>query len=214
MTTEPRGRHYEDDPAPGSSDGGPADAEGRAPHTGELEMLSTDELRAKVVEAREDAQRNRQHFLHSAADLENYKKHAARERQDAVDRARRQILSVALGVIDVLDRALAFGAAREDTSKALLDGLRMAQRQALDQLASIGVRPIDAVGKPFDPRLHEAVGVVPPQSPDQRGGTIVNEVQRGYLLNDDALRPAKVTVAAERGSGERMEESNVGPGPA
>jgi molecular chaperone GrpE len=173
-----------------------------------------DELKAKVVEAQEHAQRNWQHFLHSAADLENYKKHAARERQDAVERARRQTLSVALGVIDNLDRALAFGDNRDDADKALLDGLRMAQRQALDQLAAVGVRPIDAVGKPFDPRLHEAVGVVPPQSPGQRPGTIVNEVQRGYLLNDDVLRPAKVTVTADRGSGERMEGSNVRPGPA
>ena len=214
MTTEHRGGHPGADPSPESSGEGPADSERKGPQTGDLDMLSIDELRAKVVEAREDAQRNWQHFLHSAADLENYKKHAIRERQDAVERTRRQTISVALGVVDNLDRAVTFGGTRDDTGKALLDGLRMAQRQALDQLASIGVRPIDAVGKPFDPRLHEAVGVVPPQSAAQRAGTIVNEVQRGYMLNDDVLRPAKVTVAAERGSGERMEGSNVGPGSA
>jgi len=214
MTTGHRGGHPGPGPAPESSGEGPADAEGQGPQTQGLEMLSMDELKAKVVEAREDAQRNWQHFLHSAADLENYKKHALRERQDAVERTRRQTLSVALGVVDNLDRAVSFGGAHEDTSKALLDGLRMAQRQALDQLASIGVRPIDAVGKPFDPRLHEAVGVVPPQSASQGAGTIVNEVQRGYMLNDDVLRPAKVMVAEERGSGERMEGSNVGPGSA
>ena len=206
MTKEHRGGHPEADPAPDSSGGEPSDnTEGRAPQTGDLEILSMDELRARVVEAREDAQRNWQHFLRSAADLENYKKHAIRERQDAVERTRRQTLGVALGVLDVLDRALAFGGARDDTDEALLDGLRMAQRQALDQLASIGVRPIDAVGKPFDPRLHEAVGVVPPQGPDQAGGTIASEVLRGYLLNDDVLRPAKVTVVEERTTGTPME---------
>lgn len=214
MATEHTGRRRDADPAPESSGSEPGDSGGQTAQAGDLNMLSADELKAKVVEAQENAHRNWQHFLHSAADLENYKKHAARERQDAVERARRQTLSVALGVIDNLDRALAFGDARDDADKALLDGLRMAQRQALDQLAAIGVRPIDAVGKPFDPRLHEAVGVVPPQSPDQRPGTIVNEVQRGYLLNDDVLRPAKVTVTADRGSGERMEGSNVRPGSA
>jgi len=214
MTTEHTGGRREADPASGSTGGEPAGAEEQAAQAGDLDMLSTEELKAKVVEAQETAHRNWQHFLHSAADLENYKKHALRERQDAVERARRQTLGVALGVIDNLDRALAFGDAQENADTALLDGLRMAQRQALDQLAAMGVRPIEAVGKAFDPRLHEAVGVVPPRSPGQRAGTIVSEVQRGYLLNDDVLRPAKVTVTADRGGGERAEGSNAGPGRA
>jgi molecular chaperone GrpE len=161
----------------------------------DLAGLSADALRAKVREAREEAQRNWQHFLHSAADLENYKKQAARERQDAVERTRRQMLSLVLGVVDNLERALSFDEAGTGT---LLEGLRMAHREVLTQLAAVGVRPIDAVGKPFDPRLHEAVSVVAPSSAGQKAGTVVAEPLRGYLLNEDVLRPSKVAVVGER----------------
>ncbi len=175
-------------PELGGVDDEPAKAEPE-----DLTPLSPDELREKVREARENAQRNWQHFLHSAADLENYKKQAARDRQAAVERTRRQMLGLVLSVLDNLERAMAFGDAPDGPAKALLDGLRMAHRQMLSQLETIGVRPIESVGKPFDPRLHEAVSVVP--AVGAQNGTIVAEVLRGYLLNDDVLRPAKVSVA-------------------
>jgi len=175
------------------------------PQQDDLADLSVETMRAKVEEAREHAQRHWQQFLHSAADLENYKKQAVRDRQDAVERTRRQMLSLVLSVLDNLDRALAFGARQDSANKALVDGLRMTQRQVLEQLAAMGVRPIESTGKPFDPRLHEAVAVVPPQDPDQAGGTVASEVLRGYLLNDDVLRPAKVTVVEERTTGTPME---------
>lgn len=201
MTGEHRSEHPEGEGLPGNAAGeaqaaeAPA-AEAPALQRDDLAGLSSDQLKEKVQEARADAQRNWQHFLHSAADLENYKKQAARERQDAVERTRRQMLGLVLGVLDNLERALAFGDGQDGPGKALVDGLRIAHRQILDQLAALGVRPIDAAGKAFDPRLHEAVSVVPPQA-GQAGGTVVGEVRRGYLLNDEVLRPARVTVAAE-----------------
>src|SRR5579885_3367011 len=127
--------------------------EASAAEADDLSGLPVEELRRRVREAQEDAARNWQHFLHSAADLENYKKQAARERQDAVERTRRQMLGLVLGVVDNLERALAFGEAPEGAARALVDGLRMAHRQILDQLAAVGVLPVEAVGKPFDPRL-------------------------------------------------------------
>jgi len=186
----------------GMSDGATEEERARAEHAGapaqdamdDIAGLSSEELRHKVREAREESQRNWRHFLHSAADLENYKKQAARERQDAVERTRRQMISLVLGVLDNLERALAFGNGQDGAGKALVDGLRMTQRQILNQLEAIGVRPIEAVGQSFDPRLHEAVNVVPPRKAGEEGGKIVGEVLKGYLLNDDVLRPAKVTV--------------------
>ncbi|HXX40106.1 MAG TPA: nucleotide exchange factor GrpE [bacterium] len=171
----------------------------------DLDALSADELREKLREARAESQRYWQQFLHSAADLENYKRLAVRERQDAIERTRRQVLGLALGVLDNLDRALASATRQDGGTKALVEGLRMAQRQMLDQLAVVGVRPIDALGKPFDPRLHEAVATVPPQGPQQAAGTIVGEVLRGYRLDDDVLRPAKVMVVSEREGNGRAE---------
>jgi len=186
----------------GGADGFPPSAEPSASETEDLEGLTAEELREKLRKTRADAQRNWQHFLHSAADLENYKKQAARERQDAVERTRRQMLMLVLGVVDNLERAMAYGNGHgAGAAGALIEGLRIAHRQILDQLRAIGVRSIDVAGKRFDPRLHEAVGVVPPKHPEQDGGMIADEVLRGYLLNDDVLRPARVTVVAERSGG-------------
>ena len=175
---------------------GAAPAEGAASEVrDELMALTPEDLRDRLRQARQDVQRNWEHFLHSAADLENYKKQAARDRLEAVERTRRQMLALVLSVLDNLERAMAFGDAQEGAAKGLMEGLRMTHRQILGQLEAIGVRPIDAVGKPFDPRLHEAVSVVPAADAGAPNGTIVGEVLRGYLLNDDVLRPAKVAVA-------------------
>jgi molecular chaperone GrpE len=104
------------------------------------------------------------------------------------------MFSLVLSVLDNLERAMAFGDAQDGPSKGLVDGLRMTHRQILAQLEAIGVRPIESVGRAFDPRLHEAVSVVQPQHVGAESGTIVGEVLKGYLLNDDVLRPAKVAV--------------------
>ncbi len=160
--------------------------------------LSPEELREKLRQARQDAQQNWEHFLHSAADLENYKKQAARDRQEAVERTRRQMLGLVLSVLDNLERAIAFGEPQGGQAKGLVDGLRMTHRQILGQLEAIGVRPMEAVGKAFDPRLHEAVSVVSPADAGVENGTVVGEVLRGYLLNDDVLRPARVAVAGAK----------------
>jgi molecular chaperone GrpE len=174
----------------------------------ELEGLSVEDLRARVRQASDEARRNWQQFLHSAADLENYKKQAARDRQEAVERTRRQMLSLVLGVLDNLERAMAFGGAADGHAKPLLEGIRMAHRQILDQIKTLGVRPIEAAGASFDPRLHEAVAVVPAEQAHQPAGTVAGEVLRGYLLNDDVLRPAKVAVVGE--STEREQRSGGG----
>lgn len=195
MSREHGGDRSDAEKAAGGAAGeGPQPAEADPLQVNDLEGVSIDDLKERLKQARADAQRNWQHFLHSAADLENYKKQAARDRQDAVERTRRQMLGLVLSVLDNLERALAFGGGQEGPGKALVDGLRMTHRQILSQLEALGVRPIEAVGKAFDPRLHEAVGVVPSQAAERESGTVADEVLKGYLLNDDVLRPAKVTV--------------------
>lgn len=166
----------------------------------DLEALSLEELRARAREASDEARRNWQQFLHSAADLENYKKQAARDRLEAIERTRRQMLALVLGVLDNLERAMAFGGTPDGAVKPLLEGLQMTHRQILDQLKAIGVRQIQAAGALFDPRLHEAVAVVPPEQSAQPAGTVAGEVLKGYLLNDDVLRPAKVAVVGDPSS--------------
>jgi molecular chaperone GrpE len=190
MTMEHEARREE--PAAEAGDARPAAS--RQDATDELDGLSVEDLRARARQASQEARRNWQQFLHSAADLENYKKQAARDRQDAIERTRRQMLMLVLSVLDNLERAMTYGGAADGPAAPLLDGLRMTHRQILDQLKAIGVRPIEAAGAAFDPRLHEAVAVVPPRQSHQPAGTVAGEILKGYLLNDDVLRPAKVAV--------------------
>src|SRR5574341_1144666 len=90
-------------------------------------------LRADVARHKEEAERNWQQFLHAAADLENYKKQASRQRDDAVQRARYSLLAVILTVVDNLERALEHSAG--GNSEKIVEGIRMTHRHVLDLLA-------------------------------------------------------------------------------
>jgi molecular chaperone GrpE (heat shock protein) len=152
-------------------------------------------VEAEVARLTEESQRNFQQFLRAAADLENYKKQASRQRDEAVASTRRAMVTVILTVADTLERALDHANASGDGSAAaILEGIRLAHRQVLDTLKSVGVRPMESVGQPFDPRVHDAVAAVAAPEGVERG-MIVDEVQRGYLIGDDVLRPARVRVA-------------------
>jgi molecular chaperone GrpE len=157
-------------------------------------------LTEEAERARGEAERNWQQFLRAAADLENYRKQAARQRDDAVAGTQRAMLAIILRVVDTLERALVHaGGGAEDAAEggavaAIADGIRLARRQILDTLKTMGVRPMDSVGQAFDPRVHEAVEAVP--APEGvTPGVIVGEVERGYLIGEEVLRPARVRVA-------------------
>ena len=170
------------------------------PINGETEVdepraATVEELEAEVRRYKAESEQHWQQFLRAAADLENYKKQAVRARDDAVERTRRAMLAVILSVVDNIERALEFGG-RADDAGPILEGIRMTHRQALDLLANMGVRPFAAAGQSFDARYHEAVEVVPPTD-EHPAGTVVAEVQRGYLIGDEVLRPARVRVARE-----------------
>lgn len=186
---------------------GPGDPEVRpgAPGAGEDAPPETvDSLRAEVVRLTEQADRNWEQFLRAAADLENYRKQAARQREEAVATTRRVMLAVILGVVDTLERALQHAGAAEPAggnsgnsggaADAIADGIRLAHRQVLDTLKTMGVRPMESVGQAFDPRVHEAVEAVA-AGERTSPGTVIGEVQRGYLIGEEVLRPARVRVA-------------------
>jgi len=109
-----------------------------------------------------------------------------------VQRTRTALLAAMLTVVDNLDRALAHAGGGPE---AVVEGIRMTHRQILDVLANLGVRPLETAGKAFDPRYHEAVDVALHTDAGVAPGTVVGELQRGYLLNGEVLRPARVRVA-------------------
>ncbi len=131
-------------------------------------------------------------YLRLAADFENFRR---RKNQELLDRSRYASEDAARALLPVLDnlrRAVAH-AAETGTDGLLVDGLELVVREFEAALEKLGVSPIEAVGQPFDPALHEAIGSADGGEVDV--DTVVDEVQRGYRLHDRVLRPALVRVA-------------------
>jgi len=135
-------------------------------------------------------------LLRTAADLDNFRKRVARERDDAARHAAGPVVKDLLPAVDNLERALAAA----PPSDPLADGVRMVLRQVEEALARHGVEPRSAMGTPFDPALHEALATVP--SPGAAPGSVVAEHGRAWLHHGRLLRPAMVAVAAQLPTGE------------
>jgi molecular chaperone GrpE len=152
-------------------------------------------LRAQLDAANAKAEDNYNKFLLAMADFENYKKRMQRDIESIVTAHRRKILERFLPVMDNLERALQFNASGDDK---LRGGIEATLRGFEAVLASEGVKPIDVKGKPFDPRIAEAIGTLPAQ--DGVEDDVVLEVaEKGYTIGEELLRPAKVLVAKTAG---------------
>jgi molecular chaperone GrpE len=147
---------------------------------------------AKLADAQAEAARMREQFLRTAADFDNYRKRSRRDQDDAQRRGREQMLKDLLPVFDNLERAVQHAEGAPD-AKAVADGVRMVLKQFLDTLGKIGVKRIVTVGKAFDPTQHEAIQHL--ESAEHPAGTILAEVQAGYMIGDYLIRPALVVVS-------------------
>ncbi|MBN2573182.1 MAG: nucleotide exchange factor GrpE [Deltaproteobacteria bacterium] len=137
----------------------------------------------------------RERMLRIAADFDNWKKRSRRDLADGEMRARESVLRDFLEIADNLERATAsFAEHRENDVKSIRDGVDLVLRQFRSKLERYQVKAVESVGQPFDPRVHEAVAQVP--TADVKPGSIVHELQKGYLIGDRLLRPALVAVAA------------------
>jgi len=163
---------------------------------GDASLTDIEELRRALAESRAEAALNRDRFLRSRADMENYRKRVERQAAEGTAAAKRALLTRVLGVMDNLDRAMEHGSGDAPDRDALLTGLRLTSWQFKQLLQQEGLETIPAVGRPFDPRLHEAVDTV--ATTEQPEGVVVREYLKGYRLGGDVLRPARVVVAAPR----------------
>ena len=130
--------------------------------------------------------------LRAAADFENYKKRAVRERMEAGSRAQADLIMRALDALDDLGRIAALDPA-QTTSQALHEGVGLVERKLQKALEGVGLERVDPAGQPFDPNVHEAVMTMPAVSAaaDHTVGTVF---QPGYRLNGLLIRPARVAV--------------------
>jgi len=129
-------------------------------------------------------------LLRLAADFENYKKRAARERSEYVALANERLIAELLPILDDLERAL--GAAEQHQEAQLEEGVRLVHRSLAALLERHGVTPIETDGQ-FDPHVHEALLSQPSEAEE---GSVLDVVQKGYKLGDRVVRPARVVVAA------------------
>jgi molecular chaperone GrpE len=142
---------------------------------------------AKVAELTDDLKR-------MAADFSNYRKRNEAERTDFAKFAKADLIAKLLDVLDGYDRALA--TVPEDLKgQPWIEGMWLVERKLRSILDAEGLEPIDSLGKPFDPYLHQAVAYV---ESDQPESTVIEEHQKAYRLHDRVIRPALVTVAKKK----------------
>ncbi|MEM8547379.1 MAG: nucleotide exchange factor GrpE [Pseudomonadota bacterium] len=172
---------------------------GDDPHVS-LSEESLDAARTAETEAAEDplvaleakASENWDKYLRAVAELDNVRKRASRDVENARKFGIERFAGELLAVIDSLEAA---GANPEADAKTLQEGSAATLRLLLGTLAKFGVEPIDPAGEPFDPQQHEAMTMVP--APGAEPGSIIDVIQKGYALNGRLVRPARVVVAAE-----------------
>jgi molecular chaperone GrpE len=145
-----------------------------------------------LARAEATAEEHWNRYLRTAAELENVRKRAARDVEQARKYAVERLAAELLPVLDSLEMGLE--AAGSSSAESLIEGKRATLRLLAGALQKFGVEPIAPAGQPFDPQLHEAISVQP--APGVAPGGIVAVVQKGYQLNGRLLRPARVVVAA------------------
>lgn len=149
------------------------------------------ELEAKLAEKEKEAAANYDKYLRAIAELDNYKKRAAREKADILKFGKEEIIKDILPFVDSLDRALEHAESSTDI-QSFKDGLKLIQDQLLCCLKKHGVEVIECTGQDFDPNFHEAMMQI--DSKEHEENKIVCDFQRGYLLNGRLLRPSRVSV--------------------
>lgn len=187
----------QDKPDPGE----PA-AESPAAHENELEKL-----RAELEAKEQEAKANYEKFLRQAAELENFKKRVAREREEIARYANESLIRDLLPILDNLERAVRY-AVGGGNGKPLLEGVEMTLKNFLEVLTKHGVTQVSAKGEMFDPEKHEAIAQV--ETDEFPPNSVVEEHHKGYFLFDRLLRPALVSTAKPPAHGPSAEVEKEG----
>jgi molecular chaperone GrpE len=166
----------------GANDEAPGDDAEQTPPTVEEQLEA----------ARDEAGRTKEKLLRTAADFDNFRKRTAREVEEVRRRGKRDAGNELLPVLDSIERATAH--VDENTNaKSMADGINMVLKQFVDVIAKMNIQRVEAVGKPFDPAFHDSIQY--DTSDEHEAGIVMGEVQAGYHMGNDLLRPAMVIVS-------------------
>ena len=179
----------------------PADAKPAASEPATEPEAADLTVEEQLAKAKEDAEKYQRNWTRAAADLQNYKKRAEHERDEARRFASESVIRNLLPVLDDFERAFSTLDSRL-RNMTWFDGIALIYRKLEVLLDNAGVKPIEALGKQFDPHQHEAVQHVE----GEEDGKVVAEVQRGYTQHDRVLRPAMVVVGSGKKSKDKKQD--------
>ena len=154
------------------------------------------ELQAELESKEEELKQTHDRMLRVSADYENFKKRSAREIAEFRKYANQALLKEMQPVVDNLELAMKSTEGNRDIDKSLVEGLEITRNEILKVMEKFHVKPVKAIGEPFDPEFHEAV--MRQESDEFPENTVISEFQKGYLIHNRLLRPAMVVVASAK----------------
>lgn len=153
-------------------------------------------LRAEVERLREDLRRAQDQLLRKAAEFQNYRRRTEEEKQTLVQIGKGAVIEQLLDVVDDFARTVEATKAEGATVESIGQGIDLVYQKLMGELEKVGVVPIEAIGHPFDENEHDAL-MRQPAPEGTQPGTVIEEIQRGYRMDDRVLRHARVVVATE-----------------
>jgi len=163
------------------------------------------EMETKIKSLEEEAKETYDRFLRVSAEFENYKKRSAREMSEFKKFANESLIKELLLVVDNMERAINSskdegnsnnGLVEGNSNNGLVEGIDMTLKELLKIFEKFGVKQVESLGKPFDPNFHQAV--MQQENDEHPHNTVINELQKGYIINERLLRPATVVVSMSK----------------
>ena len=161
-------------------------------HETEKNLLPPADLLGEIEKLRDDLSTERDRYLRMMADFKNYRRRVERDGNKIAEESKREMLLHLLGIVDDMEKALQ---STTHAEKPFVKGMRIIHQKFLAMLETYGVRPFESAGMLFDHNMHEAVAIA--KQKGSESGIVVDELRRGYLWNNELLRPAQVRVAGE-----------------
>jgi molecular chaperone GrpE len=170
----------------------------------EAEETTVEELICALEESDRLASEYLDHLQRLQAEFDNYKKRVDSEKKELIEYASIELISDLIDIMENLERGVA-SAKESDDLESIVKGMEMVNTQLKDILCSRGLKPIEAVGKKFDPHYHEAMMMTP--TDEYPYNTVIEEFQQGYMIKNKVIRYSKVRVSVKKNNNEKANNS-------
>jgi molecular chaperone GrpE len=170
----------------------------------ETEEITVEEPISEIEESGRLASEYLDHLQRLQAEFDNYKKRVDREKSELIEYASAELVSELIDIMENLERGVASAKGSDDID-SIVKGMEMVSTQLKDILGSRGLKPIEAVGKKFDPHYHEAMMMTP--TDEYPYNTVIEEFQQGYMIKDKVIRYSKVRVSVNENNSNNSNNS-------